>query len=58
MTPEQGGKLEEHGVHTAEAGTLDVSVNDPISECPGELANSRGGQSTGLGDCRPEASRR
>lgn len=58
MTPEQGGKLGEHGMHVAEAGTVSVSANGPTSGCTGGLAKSQGGQSTGLGAHRPEASRR
>ena len=58
MTPEQGGKLGQHGAHVAEAGAANVSVNGPTSGCTGGLPKSQGGRSTGLGACRLEASRR
>ena len=57
-TPEQGGKLGEHGTHTAEAGAVNVSVNGPTSGWTGGLPKSRGCRSTGLGACRLEVSRR
>lgn len=49
MTPEQGGKLGEHGTHIAEAGAVNVSVNGPTSGCTGGAAKESRLQKHGFG---------